>query len=77
MKIEIEWMDARRHKPEIGDEYLVHYDLQDGGEPVTSLMFYDSKEDKWTDMQGDPDLRQNEQILYWAELPDGPKANTP
>lgn len=44
----IEWnpMDS---PPRLGGEYLVIWNLQDGGEPCTASMDYDAKENKWID----------------------------
>lgn len=68
----IKWIDNKKRKPKLGDEYLVVWNLQDGHYPVISCMDWDAIEKKWTDPRCN-NRERDEEILYWARLPKPPK----
>ncbi len=58
-------------KPKKGGEYIVTYDLKDGGYPLTTLMLFDGIKKIWTDPQGTG--KEEKTVLYWTHLPKPPK----
>lgn len=61
-----EWISVNQ-PPTIGDEYLVVYDLKDGGEPLTTCMQYDAQTNEWHDERGAG--VKCDTVLFWKELP--------
>lgn len=66
-KIENSWISIEKELPEFTDEYNVVWDLQDGGEPLTTTMEYDSINKKWIDIINN--RIECFTVLYWQKLP--------
>ncbi len=75
MKKVITWIKHGR-KPKLGGEYLVVWELQDGGKPVTASMDYNSQTKQWTDPRNGEAVILDKHILYWAHLPKTPKCKS-
>lgn len=60
------WIDVRDRLPDIGDEYYVCWDLEDGGELASTLMEWYAKEKKWLDViNGGMDVTHL--VKYWRK----------
>lgn len=61
------WISVKTKLPDIGEEYNVVMDLQDGlGNPVSSTLEYDSISKKWTYPGTDIEVTN---VIYWQPLP--------
>ena len=62
--------------PKLGGEYLVIWDLQDGGEPCVASMDYDAQQNKWSDPRSlvyGESVTDEKEFLAWSEMPAVPE----
>ena len=71
LPIESKWIDVKDFLPELGDEYNVVYDLEDGEPPLTTTMEFDAINKKWLDVIG-AGIDKTDVILFWKPLPKPP-----
>ena len=67
----MEWINVNDKFPKLNDEYLVVWDLEDGGHPVVSSMDFDVKRKCFIDPRGTNEPVDG--ILFWGEYPPPPK----
>ncbi len=65
------WTKVEDGLPDIGGEYNVVWDLEDGQEPVVSTMEYDAIKKKWIDTRS-WEGQICETVLSWMPLPNKP-----
>ena len=68
----IKWNSCSEGQPEIGDGYLVVWDITDGRPPVVSSFDWDCVSEVWSDPRNN-NMPMNHAVLMWAELPKPPK----
>lgn len=65
------WIDVKDRLPDIGDEYNVVLDLQDGDKPVSSTLFFEITTKRWM-YQIHLDEECTVPVLFWQPLPSPP-----
>jgi hypothetical protein len=69
--VESEWISVEDRLPELGDEYNVVYDLEDGEPPLTTTMEFNAINKTWIDVIG-ARTDKTDVILFWKPLPSPP-----
>lgn len=68
-----EWVKCSERMPELGDEYLVVWDID--MEKTVTVMEYDAQDKKFLDVIGFVESDQTKNVTHWMEYPALPGAD--
>lgn len=67
------WIDSKKRKPKLTDEYNVVWILDDNEYPTSTTMEWNSQKKQWIDILGSNTVIENSKIIYWQSIPKAPK----
>lgn len=73
-QVKEDWISVNEKLPDVGDEYNVVYDLEDGEEPLATTMEWDAINKKWLDVIGAGD--ECKTVSHWQPIPNPPDNQT-